>query len=373
MKIAVITRHGISNYGSLLQTFATQRVIEKLGYQCEIIDYIRKDEEPQNWEKTSLAGKKKWNANCIKRFMYLFLRNPESIIAGKKFQKMREKYLHLSQRYSDAEELKSNVPKADCYLTGSDQVWGKVANGEYDDTYFLSFVADDKKKIAYAASMGNYNPSEEYLSFFKNYLPRYDALAVREKRVSDFLRQYGIDSYTVLDPTLLIDVNEWDKIADCNIKSKYLLIYQLHNNPTLNIAAKKIASRMKLKIVRVSPSLHQISRTGRLVYLPDVNRFLSLIKNATYMVTDSFHGTVFAITYHTPFAEVLPENGTSSRNINLLTMTGLEKQIVTTISSADSVPTEIDYSSVDENLKAERNQSFKILKNMLGETINCNE
>ena len=86
MKVAVITRHAITNYGSLLQAFATQQVIESLGHECEIIDYVREDESYTQHEKTLLARKPEWNRNPIKRAIYLALRQPESIASGKKFE-----------------------------------------------------------------------------------------------------------------------------------------------------------------------------------------------------------------------------------------------------------------------------------------------
>ena len=140
MKVSVITRHAIANYGSLLQAFATQKVLENLGYESEIIDYIRDDESYKQHEKTLLKRKEEWNSNPIKKALYLLMRQPESIAAGKRFEKERKELLNLSERYTDSKTLKDNPPAADIYMTGSDQVWGPVANGTYDDSYCLSFA-----------------------------------------------------------------------------------------------------------------------------------------------------------------------------------------------------------------------------------------
>lgn len=105
MKIAVITRHAITNYGSLLQALATQITIEKLGYECETVNYIRTDESYKNHEKTLLKRKTEWNRNPIKKFVYLLLRQPESYLAGKKFEHEQERYLKLSKLYASQEEL----------------------------------------------------------------------------------------------------------------------------------------------------------------------------------------------------------------------------------------------------------------------------
>ena len=124
MKVSVITRHAITNYGSLLQAMATQTVLERLGYESEIIDYIREDESYQKHEITLLKKKANWYNNPIKRMAYLALRQPESILAGRRFEKERIQFLHMSKRYTAPEQLQNDPPIADIYMTGSDQVWG---------------------------------------------------------------------------------------------------------------------------------------------------------------------------------------------------------------------------------------------------------
>lgn len=364
MKVAVITRHAISNYGSLLQSIATQEIVKQLGHQCEIIDYIRTDEEYINWEKTILSAKPRWSSP-LKRFVYLAIRQPESIIAGRKFQKMRCQNLSLTKRYSSLKELEEGVFCADVYMTGSDQVWGPVANGVYDSAYFLSFVPTESKKIAFAASMGKMKISEESLSLFRNNLPQYTNIAVREQTAADFLESEGIHCKTVLDPTLLIQAEKWTEMASPARKEKYVLVYQLHNNQKLNHFAKKIAARMNLPLVRVSPTLHQFNRGGKFVYLPDVSEFLSLIRNASFMVTDSFHGTAFAINFNVPFAEILPENGTNSRNVSILNLTGLADRIVTTEQELDQLSDSIDFAYANQVIAYKRRESMEILKGFL--------
>ena len=180
MKVAVITRHAITNYGSLLQAFATQQVIENLGHECEIIDYVREDESYTQHEKTLLARKPEWNRNPIKRAIYLALRQPESIASGKRFEVEQSKYLHLTRRYTSSEQLLKDKPIADVYVTGSDQVWGPVENGTYDSSYCLSFTDKADKRIAYAASFGRTEMTENIEAYFKKWLSRYRYIGVRE-------------------------------------------------------------------------------------------------------------------------------------------------------------------------------------------------
>ena len=240
MKIAVITRHAITNYGSLLQALATQVTIEKLGYECEIVNYIRKDESYKNHEKTLLKRKTKWNRNPIKKLVYLLLRQPESCLAGKKFECEQNKYLKLSKLYVSQDELMNDRPYADVYMTGSDQVWGPTEDGSYDSSYCLSFVPDSEKKIAYAASFGHTDMTEELSSYYKKWLRRYEHIAVREDSALNFLNTIDIEAQQVVDPTLLLTREEWEKYVGEKIEkqshqARIILPHQSPTNPKFRI------------------------------------------------------------------------------------------------------------------------------------------
>ncbi len=364
MKVAVITRHAISNYGSLLQAIATQMIINDLGCDCVIIDYVREDEKYSTVEKTLLKNKGKWSKNKLKRALYLLIRQPESIWVGKKFQMMREAYLNLSSRYSSNSMLCMNTPSADIYMTGSDQVWGPVANGEYDGTYFLDFVAD-KRKISYAASFGKASFDCDTMKLLKRWLESYSDVSVRENVAVQLVESMGYHAKQVLDPTLLIDKYSWMKFIKKRIKKKYILIYQLHNDKKLNEYAKKISKKMSLPMIRVTAYPHQIIRPGRTAVTPCISQFLAYIMDATIMITDSFHGTAFAINFNTQFIEVLPNNSTGSRNQSILKLTGLEDRIVTDFNDLTVVEKKIDYSHVNKILMEEKEKSLNILKSFL--------
>lgn len=367
MKVAVITRHAVSNYGSLLQTIATQNVIEKLGFECEIIDYIRTDEQYNRKELTLLKRKPNWYNNIIKRSLYILLRQPETVFAGKKFEKYQHEYLKLSGRYSSIRQLNNNPPIADVYMTGSDQVWGTVANGEYDSSYCLSFVPDDKKKISYAASFGHTEKSEELNDYYKKWLSRYQHISVREDSAVEWIRSLGLDVQQVLDPTLLLSEKDWSPYLKPIKYKNYILIYQLHNDKKLGEYANKVAKKMGLKLIRISISSHQVVREGKFVFSPNIGEFLSYIKNAKCLITDSFHGTAFAINFNTPFVEVLPNNNTETRNISLLKMTQLEDRILKDPNDLTLVEKKIDFSFVNKVINEKRDESLNIMKNMIEE------
>lgn len=366
MKAAVITRHAISNYGSLLQALATQKAIEKLGCECEIIDYIRADENFKNVEKTLLKSKPEWNSNPLKKFVYLALRQPESVIAGKKFEKTRRKLLKLTREYTSPEQLFDNPPNADIYITGSDQVWGPVADGKLDYSYCLNFVGN-VRKAAFGSSFGKTTFSDDIKDSFKKYLSDYEQIAVREDSAVNFLKELGIEARQALDPTLLLSADDWGEYLKEIPHKDYVLVYQIHNDSRLGEYAKRAAEKRGLKLIRVSPSLHQINREGKLVYNPDMGEFLSYIKNAALMITDSFHGTAFAINFNTDFIEVLPNNNTESRNLSILKLTNLSDRIPKDIKDLSLVNQTIDFSYSNEKIKEAREKSLAILREILDE------
>ena len=367
MKVQVITRHAVTNYGSILQAIATQKIIEKCNFDCEIIDYQREDEHYNRIENTLLKQKQGWNNNLVKKMIYLLMRKPSSIIAGKKFERMQKEYLNLTPRYNSAKELQESISEADYYMTGSDQVWGKLACGEYDTSYFLDFVKDDAKKLAFAASFGHAVKTEEEQKMFEYNLKKYSKIAVREDSAVKHLEDMGIVAQQVLDPTLLIAADEWRQMIKKEMPKKYVLVYQIHNDKRVGKYAKAFAEKAGLPLIRISPFFHQIFREGKLHYLPDISEFLSYINNAEYLITDSFHGTAFAINLNTDFIEILPNTNTGSRNQSILKLTGLTDRIVTDMNDFSLLDKKIKFDDVNSIIENERKKSLKILKLFLND------
>lgn len=363
MDIKVITRHAPSNYGSLLQSIATIKVLKGLGHKCTIIDYVREDECGFKAVLTRLKNKKGWSGNTFRRMAFIALRYPEEKIAEVKFGMMRKKYLRLTELCRTHDDLA--CLDADVFMTGSDQVWGPTLNGYYDSAYFLSFVRN-QRKIAYAASFGRTDFTPSIISEYQKLLMSYSGIAVRENTALDLLKQMNIKcAGQVLDPTLLLTADEWSKYIKKERKDKYVLVYQLHNNPVLSEYAVKFAEHVGLPLLRISPTLHQIRRGGKFVYLPDISDFLSYIKNSTYFITDSFHGTAFALNFNRQFIEILPNNKTGCRNQSILQLTGLTDRIVTDYNDFSIARCMIDYGSVNKLMEAERKKSIEILGHLI--------
>lgn len=197
----------------------------------------------------------------------------------------------------------------------------------------------------------------------------YDKIAVREDSAVSLLNSWGLSNCVgqVLDPTLLLTGDQWRSFGglEQTIIKPYVLVYQLHNDYRLSDYAKKIAQKKNMELVRVNPFLHQVGRGGRFICCPDVREFLRLLNNSSMIVTDSFHGTCFAINLNKQFVEVLPNNATGTRNQSILKLTGLSDRIVSDYTYYNVAANHIDYAPVNRILDREREKSINILKELL--------
>ena len=366
MKIKVITRHSPSNYGSLLQSIATIKVLESLGHEVRIIDYQREDERGMGIVRSQLKSKPQIVG--LKNLIYTIVRYPVEQYAQWKFDKMRKQWLKLTPRFETIAKLESL--KADCFMTGSDQVWGPMMNGAYDPAYFLCFVNDSTPKVAFAASFGKTKFDTATAESYQTMLARYDKISVRESSAVNLINGFGLNNCIgqVLDPTLMLSRDEWINLLhldEIKRKEEYILLYLIHGYAEHVVYAKELAKKKGVKLLNVNPFAHRVFEGGTFVLCPEVKVFLSLIKNAKLILTDSFHGTCFSINMNTPFVELLPSNGTSTRNQSILELTGLTDRIVTDYNDFDWDERPIDYEIVNKRLQRERENSFEKLKCLL--------
>ncbi len=371
MKIDVITRHSVPNYGSLLQSYATQKAIESLGHTSEIIDYTRYEERYENLANTLIKGKK-WDKNFILRIIYKIIQKPNYAKMYKRFAKYRKGFLkETKDAYGSLEELKINVPEADIYCSGSDQIWGKIGTAEYDGSYFLEFVKGDKKCISYASSLGKTKLSETLDKELENLLKKYSKILVRENTAKDILVEKNIKNVEqVLDPTFLLTKDEWKDLshkAKINEKEKYILIYQLHDNKEFDKYAKEFAKMKGMKLLRISPSIYHMIRSGKLIYLPDQYEFLAYFENAEYILTDSFHATVFSIIFNKKFIDVLPKNKTGTRIESILEILSIDNRILKDYNKFELIDKNIDYEKVNKRIDEERFKSLELLRKAIEE------
>ena len=365
-KVLYITRHAVSNYGSVLQAYATQRGIEATGNEAECINYYRADEKPKRLVNTRLLTSK-WNKNRLTRLVFLITQKPVYRYADMKFKKYRSILKMTEKEYNAQEDLAENCPEADIYLTGSDQVWNTVTCGEIDPVYFMSFLKDSQRRVAYSASFGGSQVAESDREKITDYLKKYDKITIRENSGVKIAQDLGVEAVQVLDPTFLLTKKQWQDIIPIKKKEKpFVLVYQLHPNKEFVKYAKAFAKSKGLRLVRISHCFHHIVRGGKFVCCPSPGDFLRYIKDAEYFLTDSFHGTAFAIGLNTQFVNVLPKSY-SERITSILQLIGYENRILQSYDDFSVADEKIDYKKVNEKVEKERKKSFEILKKMIGD------
>lgn len=364
MKVGIISRHSVANYGSLWQAYALEKVISSLGFPAVTIDYTPTNEIGGNLA-FSLLHNTRWNKNIITKSMFLLYQYPSFSYTFRKFKNFRKKYLTETIEYTSSNDLSMNLPDVDIFCTGSDQVWNQLYDGNRDKTYFLNFVPDNYKKIAYAASFGSNSFDDSDLIEYKNLLKRYNYITVREDSGVDILQKMNITGEQVIDPTLLFTTSQWDEIANSNVNLRdYILIYQLRPNKKFDEYAKKLAKTKNMKLIRISPLFFQFYKSGKFVYLPDPTMFLSYIKNASCLLTDSFHGTCFAISFRTKFIEILPGRF-NARNQSLLKTVRLEDRILHSYDDFSLFDKSIEWDTTHKILSERRECSLNKLKRMI--------
>ena len=365
MKISVITLHTVKNYGSVLQTYATQLKLEQAGFQVEFVDFWRKDNIDENLLEHDLSCSKTWNRNLITRLIFKMVKWPSLKKRIKIFDDFLDSNIHLtSQQYYSLQELKDNPPQADIYCTGSDQTWNSDCNEGIEKPYFLEYMPEGRKCFAYAASFGKAKLDPEEQKLTKPLLQKYSAISMRESSGVRILNQMGLSGVQILDPTLVLEAGEWKRLmARRKIRQKYLLIYQLNKNRDFDCYARCLARKKGLKLIRLSYDYHHILKPGHLVCCPNVEDWVSLFYYADYIVTDSFHGTAFSINFNKQFSVFYPPQF-GGRLENVLKLTSLENRVVTNNNNSQVGKT-IDYRPVNRILARERKNADAFLAKAL--------
>lgn len=353
MKCGIMTFHRAVNYGAVLQAYALQKFIsESFDADCEIIDY----------RCQSIEAMYKVPLNKL---------NPLSVIkhylCGRKqkaFNDFLDKYMEMSPSYSKS-QLPNTVDNYDIIISGSDQVWGKSRVGK-DESYFLDFVDEPKKKVSYAASVGSGKIEDGLKENYRELLNDFSFLGVREYEVAKSLEiLLNRTVHTNLDPTLLLNKSQWETVASDRLKGKkYLLLYMLTNSQSIIDAARKLAKEKHLEIYNISDSFHNVKGIKNLRFLSP-SEWVGAFMNASYVMTNSFHGTAFAINFKKDFnseiTKTLSQRG--SRISCLLDTVGLSDRMMGDVLNTTS----IDYGRVENSLVAERDKSISYLKDVIKE------
>ena len=359
-KIEVITLHRIVNYGSVLQAYATQYILRKKENEVEFIDYY-----PERMHMLGMLKRIKNKSNLLKknilaRTIARIIMIPSYIQRFIVFKKFIKKYLNMTPKtYTSEEEIENDVPQADIYCTGSDQVWNTGWNERIEYPFFLKFAPENKKCIAISASFGKSELEEEET---RKLLSKYSAISMRELSGVKIVEDLGFNNaVNVLDPTLLLSREEWSKLASNKYENQdYIFVYNLNRNKNIDNYVQKLAKEKKLKIYYVSYCLHEFYKKGKMKCNVKVEDFLALIKNAKYVVTDSFHATAFSINFNTQFMIVFPEKY-STRVRSILEITKLESRIVKDSNDISLSDEKINFNEANEILKIKRAEANKYI------------
>lgn len=347
MKAGILTFVNTINYGASLQALALQRVIERYGVEAEVLQYTN--------EKIEQAEKNKGKIS-LKRILKSI-----SMGAGIKrkttaFEKYEAERLHKGQAVTKDTVDELNLVY-DYFVAGSDQIWNtKLTYG--DMNYFLSFVSDDNKKISYAPSFGNTACNESLYTSIADNLKKIHHLSVREQSGADFIKKVsGREAEVVLDPTLLLNKSEWlTETTFTPSLQHYILVYFPHNKKKVFEFVKVLKKKTGLPVVYLSISPRKQAGV-KTIYDASPNEFLGWINNADYVVTGSFHGTVFSLNMEKQF--FYEPSGEGSRIDNIVRITGTLNR---SIDNPEVMENRIDYSEVTPKLDHERTSSLDWLK-----------
>lgn len=363
--VLIITRHAVPNYGSVLQAIATQKLIEDLGYTASILDYNRIDETPK-----ALSNYYSSRAKSIAyKIYYMTLWRLSRNIVDRQFKRIRNEYLKV-EKTPCGMNLSLLFESHKHLVTGSDQVWNIVGSGstiEIDGKYFWEDAKESSHIISYAASFGDSVITNDDKEKCIQWLKRFSSISVREDSGVKLLKSMGCLGTQVLDPTLVIDSNFWNKLANKAQKIKkhpYALIYNLHSDSNMKEYVKKDLRGTNLNIYNISTTFRKT--VGKNIFCPTVEEFLYLFKNAKRVYTDSFHAIAMCIIFKTPFTVVLPQKN-STRLESILRLFNLQDQVNKRIGNDKCAKDSINWSEVDVILKEQREKSIEWLKIALRE------
>lgn len=381
-KVGIVTLyHGNYNFGGLLQAYALPTALNKyLGTSAEQIDYIFGAEEEQ----------RKKEAVSIRERIYLlgilfFRRLEKGNLTRRKtvFEQFMDDIPHSKQTY-DPRSISDSLKIYQKYICGGDQIWNdcqliKWLSEEDSKVFTLQFVPEQIKKISYAPSMAVLELTDEFKADFATGINRLDAISVREKRSLPLLEEITDKPITVaVDPVFLLCENDWDSVIKHTKKrKKYVLCYLLGDHISQRKAVQQFARKLDCSIITFPHILGNVVRKCDLFfgdvhdYTSGPSEFLGLIKDAEFVITDSFHACVFSMIFKTPFVvfernKAGEKGNMNSRIYDFLEEYHLEKQLVTERELADlkAIP-EVDFTYAHEHWKKRREESLDYLEHAL--------
>lgn len=318
-KIGLVTLYNSDNYGAMLQAYALQTTIGNLGCECEIVQHDRFGVPLKRGGKN-----RRDQINNLFQYLGLFFRNPRILsYAWRALDKgLKREFKRNSARcrefrrdffpnlssvfYQSIQQIRDDPPRCDAFVCGSDQIWNPD-RFEGAAPFFLDFGGDDVARIAYAPSLATDRVPESMQAQYRKWIERFQAVSVRERSGCAAIEEVtGIKPRWVLDPTFLLNREDWTALAeeDPNRRRKFVFCYFLgyENFIAAYGTIRKVAKRLDADIVVLPNGLHSLAKgLGPEDQLCGPRAFLGYIKNAAYVLTDSFHGTALSLNFRKDF------------------------------------------------------------------------
>lgn len=355
MKIGILTFYAAHNYGAVLQALASQYYLKSMGHKAYIIDYAQKNKYKTNFYLKELSF-----INNVKFFITSLITYPFLLRRYSIFNHFIRKNMNLF--HGDWESTHNNF---DCFYVGSDQVWNPLYWNKYHPRFFCQFPgAKGKICIAYAVSMKiDYIP-QGMTTVLEKYLKAFSAISVREQSVKKLIEPLANTPVEIaIDPTLLLTKEEWFELLPPPPKAPikpYIVVYKLQQSDLTEKISKAVAKMYNYKIIEIPAYVN--FKDLKSFKTPTPIEFVHLIANAQFVVTTSFHGTVFSIIMQRPFYSIVI-NDKDERIRGLLTQCGLEQRIVKEI--PDNINNKINWEEVQNKLKL----SIKHSKDFLSKSL----
>lgn len=357
MRIGIITQPLYVNYGGILQNYALQHVLKQMGHTPVTLDYM----PSLSFGRYVLyAGKGLLCAlipgkrHPIKRYQHFLNRPPamEAFVTDNIF---------TTQTLSRYTKRVLDQYKIQALIAGSDQIWRYSYNAHYIDDMYLAFAKGHPcQKIAYGASLGveEWDYPEDKTHTIQQLVKQFKAISVREDLAAKLCKNHlGINAEIVLDPTLLLSAEDYDRFCHEGNPgaSPYLAAYILDADPEKRKYIENVANTKGLEIRDLTVSDNGVS----------IEEWLSVIKNAEFVITDSFHGSLFSIIFKKQFLTFLNRGRGTDRFLSLFGKLGLEQRLLDHIPAEAITDHRIDYESVFSNLLLLRGNSLSFLQNAL--------
>lgn len=382
-KVGIITIVNVNNYGAELQAFATFRKLQLMGYNAEIINYLYyKDwryidsKMSRSFNSMSIKGKIIYFAKyrvasfVLNKILPLICKDVKQRIAN--FNSFHQHNTRFSKLYKSMKDLYTDTPIYDVYMVGSDQVWNPNASSSIEP-YFLTFAPHSALTVSYASSFGvSKIENNSIANRIKLGLSSIKTISVRESSGVNLVKELtGRTAQLVCDPTLLLNKSEWTMFMKpvSNMPQRYVLIYQLSESDAIVKLATRIGKQEQIPVYRICKRAFKVKKDKGVVNILNAgpSEFLSLITNASFIITNSFHGTAFSINFDVPFYIVVSaKKKNNNRMESLLDYVGLGKRIVKDDVDITNLPiVGYDVNATQLKLKSFRLESEKFLEDAL--------